>query len=86
VRVWLRLEGSEIVAHPHFTPERIRRFAARLQHSSPPELTAEAIEQQLTNSERDLIDALRRHHDGALPDPPAVLVDRLADHFLRVLT
>jgi hypothetical protein len=37
-------------------------------------------------SERDLADALRRHHRGALPKPPAVLVDRLTDHFLRVLT
>jgi hypothetical protein len=36
-------------------------------------------------SERDLADALRRHHSGALPKPPAALVDRLTDHFLRVL-
>lgn len=37
-------------------------------------------------SERDLVMALRRHHDGALSRQPAELVDRLADHFLRVLT
>ena len=36
-------------------------------------------------TERDLASALRRHHDGALPHPPAELVDRLTDHFLRVL-
>jgi hypothetical protein len=36
-------------------------------------------------SERDLADAVRRHHDGGLPKPPAELVDRLTDHFLRVL-
>jgi hypothetical protein len=36
-------------------------------------------------TERDLAEALRRHHDGALPKPPAVLVDRLADHFVRVM-
>lgn len=36
-------------------------------------------------SERDLTDALRRHHEGALPRAPVALVDRLADHFLKVL-
>jgi hypothetical protein len=35
-------------------------------------------------SERDLVAALRRHHDGSLSRPPLHLVDRLADHFLRV--
>jgi hypothetical protein len=35
--------------------------------------------------ERELVAALRRHHDGSLSHPPAELVDRLADHFLRVL-
>jgi hypothetical protein len=35
-------------------------------------------------SERDLVAALRRHHDGSLSRPPLDLVDRLADHFLRV--
>ncbi|HWE14894.1 MAG TPA: hypothetical protein VG365_15325 [Solirubrobacteraceae bacterium] len=34
--------------------------------------------------ERELVAALRRHHDGSLSHPPAELVDRLADHFLRV--
>jgi hypothetical protein len=37
-------------------------------------------------TERDLVAALRRHHDGSLPRPPAELVDRLADHFLRVIS
>jgi hypothetical protein len=36
-------------------------------------------------SERELTAALRRHHDGALNRAPADLVDRLTDHFLRVL-
>jgi hypothetical protein len=36
--------------------------------------------------ERELVAALRRHHDGSLSRPPAELVDRLADHFLRVLS
>ncbi len=34
--------------------------------------------------ERELVSALRRHHDGQLSRPPLDLVDRLADHFLRV--
>ena len=37
-------------------------------------------------AERDLLAALRRHHDGSLSTAPVELVDRLADHFLRVLT
>jgi hypothetical protein len=36
-------------------------------------------------TERDLTGALRRHHDGALSCPPAELLDRLTDHFLRPL-
>jgi hypothetical protein len=36
--------------------------------------------------ERELTAALRRHHDGLLSHPPTELVDRLADHFLRVGT
>ena len=34
--------------------------------------------------ERELVAALRRHHDGSLSHQPAELVDRLTDHFLRV--
>jgi hypothetical protein len=116
-RTAVRNHGAEIVAHPHFTPERIRRFVAALQ-SLPPgglglsglvgaELTnaTEAMQASFTAlgaehrglliamldappgpvSDRDLTAALRRHHDGALSCPPAELVDRLTDHFLRVL-
>jgi hypothetical protein len=35
-------------------------------------------------AERELVAAIRRHHDGSLSRPPAELVDRLSDHFLRV--
>jgi Novel STAND NTPase 3 len=35
--------------------------------------------------ERELTAALRRHHEGLLTHPPAELVDRLADHFVRVI-
>jgi len=122
VRV-LQAEGRTIVEHPHFTPERIRRFVAgRL-----PELATgdrarrridllDAIEGELERPtaamatsfgalepehravlvamldapgppvhERDLTHALRRHHPGGLSHPPVELVDRLADHFVRVL-
>jgi hypothetical protein len=36
-------------------------------------------------AERDLAAALRRHATDGLPKAPADLVDRLADHFLRVI-
>jgi hypothetical protein len=35
-------------------------------------------------AERDLAAAARRHAEGGLPRAPAELMDRLADHFLRV--
>jgi hypothetical protein len=35
-------------------------------------------------AERDLAAAVRRHAEGGLPRAPAELMDRLADHFLRV--
>ena len=35
-------------------------------------------------AERELVAAIRRHHEGLLSRPPAELVDRLTDHFLRV--
>jgi hypothetical protein len=112
----LRRRGFELVAHPHFTPERIRRLVAHLQaapagglglaHLAGAELSdpTEAMSASFRAlapehrdllvamldtppgpvTERDLTSALRRHHDGGLPHPPAELVDRLADHFLRV--
>ena len=36
-------------------------------------------------AERDLAAALRRHPTSGCPKAPADLVDRLADHFLRVI-
>jgi hypothetical protein len=113
----IRVSGPEIVAHRHFTPERIRRLVAALNVLSPGAVDlARIVGSELANSteamatsfaalsvehrdllvsmldtppgpvtERDLTHALRRHHAGALPHPPAELVDRLTDHFLRVL-
>jgi hypothetical protein len=116
----IRDHGHEIVSHPHFTPERVRRFVSvRL-----PELLADgrpsadavrdAVRTELETptaamsasfdalgeehrallvalldapagvvSERELAGALRRHHPG-LSQPPAELIDRLTDHFLKV--
>jgi hypothetical protein len=117
-RAAIRSSGAELVAHPHFTPERIRRLIAALQalprddagvaelaHDSLGEVTAsmatsfaalgaehrDLLVAMLDTppgpvTERDLTAALRRHHEGALTHPPAELVDRLTDHFLRVLT
>ncbi|HEX6023956.1 MAG TPA: hypothetical protein VFZ00_18345 [Solirubrobacter sp.] len=109
----IRNYGSTIVAHPHFTPERIRRFVAR---GLPDGDIETAIEAQLAEpteamsasyralehehrelllamldsppgpvAERDLAEALRRHASSGLPKAPVDLVDRLADHFLKVL-
>jgi Novel STAND NTPase 3 len=115
MRHHLRRCGAEIVAHRHFTPERIRRLVARLPTLAEDDV-AGAVAEELSRAteamvtsfatlapehrdlliamldtprgpvaERDLVAALRRHHEGALPRQPAELVDRLSDHFLRVL-
>jgi hypothetical protein len=55
------------------TPELRELLVAML--DTPPGPTAE----------RDLADALRRHSSNGLPKAPCELVDRLTDHFLRVL-
>jgi hypothetical protein len=116
LRLWLASTGAEIVDDAHFTPERIRRFIARLKAVTEEEMeipglmrreltdpteamttSFQTLDEEHTDlliamldtppgpvAERDLVDALRRHHDGALHKPPAELVDRLSDHFLRV--
>jgi hypothetical protein len=115
--------GWAIVSHPHFTPERIRRFvtdrlpelAGRAERLSPHELSA-AVEAEIREPttamatslralsaehqtllvalldtppgpapERELAAAVRRHSEAGLARPPAELVDRLTDHFLRVV-
>lgn len=113
----IRTHGAEIVAHPHFTPERIRRLVATLKILPPSSSLglAKVVGAELTNAteamstsfaalsqehrdlliamldtppgpvnDHDLTAALRRHHPGALSHPPAELVDRMTDHFLRV--
>jgi hypothetical protein len=108
--------GAQIVSHPHFTPERIRRFVnirvrdlfgqAGLFDAIEAEL-AEPTEAMITSfaalgdehrellismldtppgpvSERDLVASLRRHTASPLTESPVELVDRVADHFLRV--
>ncbi len=109
--------GMAIVAHPHFTPERIRRFVAgRLRELSECADVAEAVDAELSEptqamatsyaalaeehrelllamldsppgpvAERDLAAALRRHASAGLSHAPVDLVDRLTDHFVRVL-
>jgi hypothetical protein len=117
----VRGHGSTIVDHPHFTPERIRRFvrtrlpqlaagdeslrdlrpAIELEIAEPTEAMAasfaalgpehRALLVALVDSppgavrERDLATAMRRHAPGGLPAPVNELIDRLRDHFVRVL-
>jgi hypothetical protein len=109
--------GAAIVGHPHFTPERIRRFAAGRLHELPDGAdVATAVDAELGEptqamatsyaalasehrelllamldsppgpvAERDLAAALRRHAGHALSRAPVDLVERLTDHFVRVL-
>jgi hypothetical protein len=117
----LRSAALPIVEHPHFTPERIRRFVGeRLEELPRHEAGGEAqlqalVERELAApteamrtsfhalapehrellislldapagliDERELAATVRRHHTGGLSRPPAELIDRLTDHFLRV--
>ena len=112
-RALIRNHGSTIVEHPHFTPERIRRFVARGVHEDDFEAAIEAELREPTTAmassfaaldhehrelllamldsppgpvtERDLAHSLRRHSTSGLPKAPADLVDRLTDHFLKVM-
>jgi len=119
VRRLVRDRADEIVGHPQFTPERIRRFVERrlggLAGATPWQLRT-AIEEELGTpteamatslhaldaehrdvltalldappgpvSDRELAASLRRHRGNGLSRTPVELIDRLADHFLRVL-
>ena len=115
-------EGSGIVDHPHFTPERIRRFvqirlpqlaqaggrpaaigqAVRLEIEHPTEAMAAsylALSSSLKAvliamldcppgpvAERELAAAARRQAPAGLDRAPFQLVDRLTDHFLRLVS
>jgi hypothetical protein len=115
----VRLHGWHIVAHPHFTPERIRRLvASRLQRETAldPAEVDDLVELQIREptpamtasfdalapehravlvamldvppgpvTERELITALRRHLHELHARDPRELVDRLTDHFLRLV-
>jgi len=115
----VRRHGLRIVSHPHFTPERIRRFVGRRLRDIPvldDNALAAAIEEEIREPttamaaslhalgrehralllalvdvppgavpERELAAAARRHAGGGMPRPPGELVDRLSDHFLRVV-
>jgi hypothetical protein len=120
-RELVRSMGVKIVEHPHFTPERIRRFvtgrlgglggsashdpgellrAIRRELASPTEAmraSFHALELEHRDllialldapagliDERELAGTVRRHRVGGLSRPPAELIDRLTDHFLRV--
>jgi hypothetical protein len=121
VRLLARHIGPDMVGHPHFTPERIRRFAAsRLadlprQGRDPVTLLRMARDELIEPTdamaasfralgpeyrallvamldqpdgpvpERELVAVLHRHQTTELVRRPADLIDRVADHFLKVL-
>jgi hypothetical protein len=117
----VRAHGWDIVSHPHFTPERIRRFVSeRLPgfagDDAPADEVAAAVATEIREPttamaasfaalapehqavlvalldappepvpERALVAAVRRHSDTGFPKTPGELVDRLTDHFVRVV-
>jgi hypothetical protein len=117
----VRAHGWKIVSHPHFTPERIRRFVReRLLELAATNATEGALAsavaaeiRQPTNAmaasfaalapehrmllialldaspgpvpERELAAAVRRHSETAITQTPTELIDRLTDHFVRVV-
>lgn len=86
-RELVRSVGLGIVEHPHFTPERIRRFVTGRLEELPslamegPERLLRAVEQELaspTEAMRTSFNALEREHRElliALLDAPAGLID-----------
>jgi hypothetical protein len=117
----VKAEGSAIVSHPHFTPERIRRvvetrlldLSAQVGSEREIEAAVAAEIREPTDAmaasfralsdqhrallvalldtppgpvgERELVAAFRRHSAAGLAQHPADLVDRLTDHFLRLI-
>jgi hypothetical protein len=117
----VKAEGWAIVSHPHFTPERIRRFVATrlLELSGKVGVEGEieaAVAAEIREptdamaasfralsdqhrallvalldtppgpvAERELVAAFRRHSPSGLAQQPTDLVDRLTDHFLRLV-
>ena len=115
----VQAHGWRVVSHPHFTPERIRRFVAgplrelTLQQAADLDtLVAEEIRRPTDAmaasyralapgdravlhalldtppgpvSERELLAAVRRHSPAGLAQHPAQIVDRLLDHFVRIV-
>jgi hypothetical protein len=113
----VRRHGWQIVEHPHFTPERIRRFVAerlpqRLTSAELAASVAAEIREPTTAMrtslhalpaehrallvalldtppgpvpERELAAAARRHAHVGFPQPPGELLDRLTDHFVRLV-
>jgi hypothetical protein len=117
----IKAEGWSIVNHPHFTPERIRRFVGgRLLELAEQVGGASDIDEMVTAeireptaamvasfralsdehralllalldappgpvSERELLAAFRRHVATGSRPQPRQLIDRLTDHFVRLV-
>jgi hypothetical protein len=122
-RLALRPAALSIVEHPHFTPERIRRFvndrietlpqlvldggepamrAAVQRELAVPTEAMRTSFRALSDEHRELLIALldapaglidqrtliataRRHGRAGLSQSPDVSIDRLTDHFLRIM-
>jgi hypothetical protein len=117
----VRRHGWEIVSHPHFTPERIRRFVGErllklaaadgdtqeIAHAVAAEIREptkamaasfaalapehRAVLVALLDAppdpvpERELAAAVRRQSEAGFRHAPAELIDRLTDHFVRLV-
>jgi hypothetical protein len=117
----VRRHGFEIVSHPHFTPERIRRFVAeRLLRLAAVDgdtrEIADAVAAEIREPtkamaasfaalapehravlvalldappdpvpERELAAAVRRQSEAGFRRAPGELIDRLTDHFVRLV-
>ena len=80
-----RLEEGQLPLHIEpFDLAALLRDVVETTRLGAPEFTIRLDTPPGPVSERELVGAVRRHHEGPLSKAPVELVDRLADHFLRV--
>ena len=80
-----RAEGDNSVAAPATPTEAMAASLAALGPEHRALLVAMLDVPPGPAAERDVAASLRRHHEGGLAHAPVELIDRLADHFLRVI-
>jgi hypothetical protein len=87
----IRARGAEIVAHPHFTPERIRRFVAGIKDVAPARIDiARLVGSELNNATEAMAASFAalgtEHRDiliSMLDAPPGPVGERELTHALR---